>query len=223
MGNNKKKKKQRHDESMIYYMHELKNKKVPLLTLDQKWHELFPDFRKTASIKKYEKKLNNLIKKQGQTSNDLRDYEKAKKTIMENIVNNMTDGHQSDSGLKFRKQEKNQKLMGELNDKITRAEKLMDEIPDDIQTANKELLIESMLVCYEELSDNTSQIDELEQQIAVLRNELKDKILAKQDMEMRNTQTYKYMHNLLGGQIVEIFDKNHNVWKGNVEENKVSD
>lgn len=36
---------------------------------------------------------------------------------------------------------------------------------------------------------------------------------------MRNTELYKYMHNLLGAQIVEIFDKNNHVWKGNVEEN----
>ena len=45
----------------------------------------------------------------------------------------------------------------------------------------------------------------------------------KQDMEMRNTQMYKYMHNLLGAEVVEIFDRKHQVWKGNMEENQFED
>lgn len=76
-----------------------------------------------------------------------------------------------------------------------------------------------MRVCYKELTDNTEKIEELESWVNHVREELKNKILEKQDMEMRNTQLYKYMHNLLGPDVVEIFDKDHNVWKGNVEEN----
>ena len=36
---------------------------------------------------------------------------------------------------------------------------------------------------------------------------------------MRNTEVYKYMHNLLGPDVVEIFDRDHRVWRGNMEEN----
>ena len=42
--------------------------------------------------------------------------------------------------------------------------------------------------------------------INAAREELKNRILAKQDKERRSTELYKYMHNLLGAQIVEIFD-----------------
>ena len=34
---------------------------------------------------------------------------------------------------------------------------------------------------------------------------------------MRNEETYKYMHDLLGAKIVDIFDRNHDVWKGDEE------
>ena len=76
-----------------------------------------------------------------------------------------------------------------------------------------------MDVCYKELTENTIVIEELDAWINAAREELKNRILAKQDREMRNTELYKYMHNLLGAKVVEIFDKNNHVWKGNVEEN----
>ncbi len=214
----KRKKNQSADMDYIY-IEALKNKKIPLLVLDPKWHELFPEHRKNDEIKELEKNLKDLIKKQGQTTNDIKEYEKAKKVVMENIVVNMTDGNEKTSFLKNKKQDMNKKLMSELNDKIEQAHILEDKIPNDIQLANKELLIACMRVCYNELTENTAQIEELESWINEVREELKNKILVKQDMEMRNTQMYKYMHNLLGPDVVEIFDKNHNVWKGNLEEN----
>lgn len=212
--------KNKNNTDMDYeYIQALKNKKIPLLVLDPKWHELFPEYRKNSEIKALEKKLNDLIKLQGQTTNDIKEYEKAKKTIMENIVENMTDGHEETSIIKRKKQDMNKKLMNDLNDKIEEAHMLEEKLPNDIQIANKKLLIACMRVCYKELTDNTEKIEELESWVNYVREELKNKILEKQDMEMRNTQLYKYMHNLLGPDVVEIFDKDHNVWKGNVEEN----
>jgi len=212
-------KKRKDDEEDYMYMQALRNKKIPLLVLDPKWHELFPEYRKTSEIKRREKKLNKLIQKQGQTSNDIKEYDKAKKTIMDNIVYNMTDGNEPDSFLKIKKQEKNQKLMADLNERIDEAEELQRTLPAEIQAANKELLIEAMKVCYNELTSNTEQIEILDGWIKEARNALKDKILEKQDMEMRNTEMYKYMHHLLGAQVVELFDRHHHVWKGNLEEN----
>lgn len=212
---NKKKRKEEEEEHI--YMQALQNKKIPLLVLDPQWHELFPEYRKTSEIKKREKRLNSLIQEQGQASNDIKEYDKAKKAIMDNIVHNMTDGNEPDSFLKIRKQEKNQKLMADLNDKISEAEDAQKRLPNEIQTANKELLIEAMKVCYEELTANSEQIRELDEWIKEARNILKEKILEKQDMEMRNDQMYKYMHNLLGAHTVEIFDRYHNIWKKGTE------
>lgn len=214
------KKKKKQDQDMTYYyLDALKNKKIPILVLDQKWHELFPDFRKTDDIRELEKKLLDLIKQQGQAANDLKDYDKAKKVIMENIVNNMTDGSEPEAELKSKKQDMNQAMLDELNQKTAEAQALQKELPAEIQLVNKELLIASMNVCYKELTENTVEIEELDAWINAAREELKNRILAKQDREMRNTELYKYMHNLLGARIVEIFDKNNHVWKGNVEEN----
>ena len=130
------KKKKQGENTDYTYMQALRNKKVPLLVLDPDWHELFPEHRKTDGIRRREKRLSDLIKEQGQTSNDIKEYEKAKKVIMDNIVNNMTDGSEPGGFLKARKQEKNQKLMAELNDKITEAEENQKQIPAQILSAN---------------------------------------------------------------------------------------
>lgn len=199
------------------YLNELRKVRVPLLTLDPRWHQLFPDHLKTKQLVKLEKELNKLIKQQGQASNDIKDYEKARKVLMNNVLNNMTDGQENDSLLRRKKQEKNQKLLDELKDKIQETEALQRRLPKEIEFANQELLIESMRICYETLISNTRDIEWEEEWIRRAREELKEHILVKQDKEIRNTETYKFMHDLLGAKIVEIFDRDHKVWKGDFE------
>lgn len=216
-----KRKKKQGNELDAYFFQALQNKRIPLLPLDARWHELFPEFRKTSEIKNLEKQLNKLIQKEGQNNNNIKEYEKAKKVLMDNIVANMTDGHEPDSPIRAMKQDKNQKLLNELNDKILEAEEQKENLPKQIEVINRELLIACMRVCYEELMENSDEIESIDAWVKETREELKNQILRKQDMEMRNTQMYKYMHNLLGAQVVEIFDKEHKVWKGNLEENQL--
>lgn len=199
------------------YLNELRKVRVPLLTLDPRWHQLFPDHLKTKQLVKLEKELNKLIKQQGQASNDIKDYEKARKVLMNNVLNNMTDGQENDSLLRRKKQEKNQKLLDELKDKIQETEALQRRLPKEIEFANQELLIESMRICYETLISNTRDIEWEEEWIRRAREEQKEHILVKQDKEIRNTETYKFMHDLLGAKILEIFDRDHKVWKGDFE------
>lgn len=205
------------------YWDALQKKHVPLLTLDPRWHQLFPDHMKSKRMLQLEKKLNKLIKKQGQTNNDLKDYEKTKKILMENILNNMTDGSENDSPIRNMKQDKNQKLLDELHEKIMEAESLQDELPIEIRNVNHELLIESMRICYETLVQNTEDIEKEEAWIMEARKELTNHILVKQDMEIRNADTYRFMHDLLGAEIVDIFDKDHKVWKGEISQEHKGD
>ena len=136
---------------------------------------------------------------------------------MDNILQNMTDGHELDSPIREKKQDANQKMLEELKEKIREAEELQDRLPDEIKEANEELLFESMRICYETLITNTRGIEEEETWIQTVRAALTEHILHKQEMEIRNTETYKFMHDLLGREIVEMFDRDHDVWKGEEE------
>ena len=69
----------------------LKDKKVPILVLDQKWHRLFAIHGKTEEIKQVESQLNSLLAEQGKLNNELKELKKVKKQLMDNIVENMDD------------------------------------------------------------------------------------------------------------------------------------
>ena len=198
----------------IEYRRALKDKKLPLLTLDPRWHELFPDHAKTSEIKNLEKKLNKLIKNQGKANTDIKAYEQAKKKLMLNIVQNMDDGSAPDSEAKHVKKDKSGKLIREINQKIVEAEEALKVLPAEIQEANQELLVVCMRVCYERLINNTREIEHLADWILEAREELKDRLLLKQDLEIKNTAMYSYMHDLLGAEVMEIFDKDKEIWKG---------
>ena len=196
------------------YLRELKKLRVPLLTLDARWHQLFPDHLKTKKLKRLEKELNELIKKQGQLNQDLKDFDKAKKTLMENILLNMTDGQGPDSSNRIKKQDRNQKLLDDLKEKKEEAESDLRTIPEKITRTNQELLIESMRICYETLILNTREIEKEDLWISTVRAMMTQHILHKQEMEIRNEETYKFMYDLLGKKIIDMFDKDYDVWKG---------
>lgn len=193
-------------EDKIDFKKAFENKKIPILTLDERWHQLFPEYEKTSHIKEHEKKLNNLIKQQGKEISEIKEMKKLKKKLMDEIVNNMDAANLDGNLLKIKKQEKSQKLIKELNDKIRKYDEELIELPYNIKQANEKLMMESMKICYQRLKLNEEEIAKNTEWIAKVREELKKRILIKQDLEMKNTAIYSYMHDLLGAEAIQIFD-----------------
>lgn len=191
----------------------LQNKRIPILTLDEKWHELFPDYDKPPHIRELEKELNDLMKTQGQKVNDIKEMKALKKKLMEDIVKNMDVANGEVKGLKVKKQMKNQQLIQEINEKLRESDDNLVDIPYLIKEKNEQLLLESMKVCYERLKHNRSEIDKYNDWIIKVREELKNRILVKQDMEMKNTAIYAYMHDMLGAEVLELLDNQEGLGK----------
>ena len=85
----------------------LKNKKIPILVLDQKWHRLFAIHGKTDAIKSLEEEVNGLLVRQGQLNTKLKELKKLKNQLMGNIVANMNDEKTEDQEhLRHRKLDK---------------------------------------------------------------------------------------------------------------------
>lgn len=183
----------------------LKGKNVPLLILDQRWLNLFQAHEKTKRIKQLESDLLALVKEQGKLNQDIKDLEKLKKQLLDKIVENMSAAQHN----KFveKKQEKSQELITQIKEKIQTAEERLLELPEEIRKTNEALLIEGMQICYDRITKNETVIKEEEEWILNARNVLKDHILVKQDLEIKNQQMYAYMHDMLGREIIEIFDQ----------------
>lgn len=184
----------------------IKDKKIPIVTLDRRWHELFTENKKTAQVKKLENRVNTLMKQQARYVKDAKELKKLKKKLMQEIVENMGDEGVQNETIRTKKMEQNQKLIKEMNQKLEQLDMQLEEIPKEIKSANEELLMESMRVSYITLNKNKQEIDELTSWIEIARAQLKEKVLHKQEMELNNSAIYSYMHDLLGAEVIEIFD-----------------
>ncbi len=181
----------------------LKGKKVPILVLDSRWHTLFPKGEKPGDIVRLEKRLNELLKQQGHLVNDLKDLKKTKKKLMDGIVSGM--GLESD--FDNRKKDKQQQFLVEIKERIERESDELMEIPYQIQAANEELLIVGAGYCFERLQNGDEMIRLLTEEINEMREELKEKVGYKADLEESMDSAYSLMHGLLGHEVMNIYDR----------------
>lgn len=191
----------------IDYTNIVRDKNLPILTLDARWHELFPEETKTQTIRELEQKVNNLLKRQGKLVNGIKDMKVLKNNLLKDIVVNMDTGRDPARKLKDRKLDQNQHYIHEINSKTDVAMEELAEIPSQIRLANAELLAESIREIYEQLEENKEELEEVTEWINNIREELKSKILVKQDLEEKNSLIYTYMHDILGAEIMELFDR----------------
>ncbi|HEX3021778.1 MAG TPA: hypothetical protein VHP81_05235 [Lachnospiraceae bacterium] len=197
----------RKKDAEINFREALRNKKLPILTLDNRWYELLPEYEKTSYIKQLENNLNNLLKSQGKMINDIKEMKKLKSKLMNEIVANMEPDSSPAGRLKAKKLEKSQQLINDINSKMQSADDNLLDMPYQIKQANEELMIESMKVCYAKLKRNEKDIDEATKWIQNTREELKKKILEKQDKEIQNSSLYSYMHDILGMSVINVLDQ----------------
>lgn len=194
-----------------------KNKELPILTLDARWHELFPDGLKTSRIKELEKKVNQLLKKQGKMVNDIKDMKKVKKNLMSDIVANMDIKDDLQGKRKERKLERNKKFILEINQRIDKASDMLSELPYKIREANEELILETIKCVYERIISNQEKMLEISEWIDTTREELKYKILSRYDMKTSNISMYTYIHDIIDTETINFLDTFYNINK-NIKE-----
>ncbi len=181
-----------------------KGKKIPILTLDERWYELFPQHEKPNHIKEIECQLNDLLKRQGKLVNDMKDLKNLKSQLMKEIIENMEVSEDSSNSYKIL--EKNPKYIKEISEKMADMDEELANLPYRIKETNEKLIVESAKIWYQVLEENNQKIGDISQWIDKTRNELKEKLLQKQDMEIKNSQIYTYMHDLLGPDLVQVLD-----------------
>lgn len=187
-----------------------KLRRLPILTLDQRWHLLFPEDKKTSTIKKLEKRLNDLLKEQGKLIQDAKELKKLKNSFMAGIVSNMQQSNEvKNEAARVKKLESSQKYIKEINEKLAVYDDTLERLPDEIAEVNEQLMLESVQICYAKLHHSKEQIDVMSEWIEKTRTKLKETLVLKQEMEDKNAEIYSYMHDILGPEVIEIFDADH--------------
>lgn len=184
------------------YKKALQGKRIPILTLDNKWHRLFTMMEPDRELKRLEEKLNALLKLQGKMNTESKSIKKIKKKLMDEIVQLMDCNDKASN----KKIEENKRLIEECNEKLDDYQDKLLDLPSQIDEANYNLMIRTMEMCYEVLQVNTKEIDEIGEWINKIRVELKKNIVRKQEKEIKNHELYSYMHDVFGADVIEIFD-----------------
>lgn len=184
----------------------LSGKKIPIVTLDHKWHALFARVSKTESICQKESRLNELLKKQGKYNTETKEIKKIKKKLMDEIVTLMEE----EDSTSQKKLEENKKLINECNEKIDAYQEEILDLPKEINEVNYALMVETMDICYQSLHQNEHDISELADWLREIRIELKKNVVRKQEMEISNQEIYSYMHDIFGPEVIGVFDMKYN-------------
>lgn len=185
----------------------LRNKEVPLLVVDQKWHRLFAIHGKTQQIQELEDNVNELLKKQAHLKDNHKNLKKIKNQLMKDIVDNMVmSTNESDYDEKDKILSENKRLITEINEKLEQCEDELMELPKKIARANEILMIQSMSYCYDKMHVNSNEANMLAKKIKDMRIELKKSIIKKQNRDINNREIYSYMHDILGHDIIDLFD-----------------
>jgi len=187
----------------------LQGKKIPILTLDNKWYRLLTD-EDREKVAGLEGQLNDMLKRQGKLNAEIKDIKKLKKKLMSEIVSLADEAEQASGQEVDQKMEQNKKMVEECNERLESHQDELMELPKEISRLNFQLMLKTMYCCYDTMQKNTVEIEEIAGWVAEIRVELKKRLIKKQEMEQRNHAIYSYMHDVFGAEVIDIFDMQYN-------------
>ncbi len=184
----------------------LVGKKIPILTLDNKWHRLFTQSEFTPELKGLEKNLNDLLKRQAKVTSESKELKKIKKKLMDDVVLLADAMGEHPSKKQDKEMSERKRLIEECNEKMDAYEEEMVELPRQINQLNNRLMLITMDICYRKLRQSTEELNEIDEWINGIRRELKKKVVRKKEKEAVIARLYSYMHDIFGAEVIELFD-----------------
>ena len=181
-------------------------KQIPILTLDKNYYSLFPDESdKPETIRVLEERVNDLLKKQGQVNNDLKEVKKIKSRLIQGVVDDMEMDSSDPKHLK--KMNESQRLIQEAKGKIAQLEDESLDVPHKLAAANLDLLTATIRYCYGRMNSNRADIALLDKWINDTRVKLKKNLVINPDIELGNEAMYSHLHDILGQGLMGLLDE----------------
>ena len=190
------------------YMSALEGKSIPILTLDDKWHQLFTQTEMTPEIESLAEELNALVDRDARIRTETKKIKKLKKTLLSEIVPLRDKANKSGGNNAAIEKEISERtrLINECNEKLDSHNDELLDLSRQIYDVDYKLMIETMKACYDTLHTNTEYIKGLDEWISKVRVELKKNVIHLQEAEMENYNLYSYMHQIFGPEVIDLFD-----------------
>lgn len=199
----KKKKKINFDQNI------LRKNDISMLIIDERWNQLFNKEEKTTPIVKCEQNLKHLLKEQARLVTEQKDITNKKKKCMETIVMLTDKAYQENDEKALEEMQQCQKEIAHINERIKAIDLELQEIPEKIKQANMELLEETVNAVYTKIKTSEQTIKQLESEIGILKDKLRNSIIKKQELAELVENAYSYFHDLIGKEELERLDKEY--------------
>ncbi|MGN0484075.1 MAG: hypothetical protein ACI4HI_11045 [Lachnospiraceae bacterium] len=214
-------KKEKPDIKTQEFAQVVEERRIPPLVLDQRWHKLFRKTGKPEEISSCEEELNVLLQRQGKLNDEIGEYKQLKSKLLHSIVHNM-DGTSEDmeNSLQSRVLNKNQELIGELNEKLDASMQEQEELPKRIEEKNKELMLKTMVYCEAHERENRTSIALERTWLSEIKKELKQHIGQKRRCEEENREIYQFLEGIFGMDLLHIFQIPYDEYAELFDQNK---
>ena len=136
----------------------LKGKRIPILTLDNKWYQLLTE-ESRAAVSGLEEELNGLLKQQGRLNTEIKEIKRVKKKLMGEIVSLADEAVQEGDAAAEQKIDQNKRLVEECNEKLDGYQDELLDLPKRIEEVNFQLMLATMECCYGTMQENTDPGD----------------------------------------------------------------
>lgn len=198
-----KSKKEEIDQEEERFLERFREVEAPILILDERWLRIFPDNYKTKEILRLEREMREALKYQARLTENIKDAEDKKKKLMDRIIRFMNAAQVSAEEAK--KQEKSQEYIKNINLELEDLELKYEQMPDHIKDLNRQLLIESLRVCYRRMKENKEQLDEQKLLVMEAKKVLEQRQEKRRQLHIENEHIFTFMHKIFGRSIIELF------------------
>ncbi|MCT4604745.1 MAG: hypothetical protein N4A64_01365 [Marinisporobacter sp.] len=193
-------------KDVILEQHIMKKNKIPVLTKDTDWKNLF-EVHMTKAMKKIAKELDQKVAEEKDTKKQIKAHKKLKQNLMERVLklSDEVNNNKNKEAL-IRLEDAKEKIL-EVNDRIDEFQFKIEMLPKEIELLNMELLKESIEIAYKDIEEGNKKLKTLTAEIIKLRDELKSSWDEKLNLESRVETLYSYLHNTLGHEQTNKLDK----------------
>lgn len=185
----------------------LRKNDISLLIVDERWNSLFKIQEKTPKILQCEDKLKHLLKEQSRLVTEQKEIIASKKNCMSRIIQLTEVAYEDNNSAALDEMQHCQSEITRINTRLKEIEQELEVIPGKIEDANIMLLEETVNVVYAKIKNGQQRINELNMEIATLKNKLRSCINEKQELNELVGDAYSYFHDLLGREELERLDK----------------
>ncbi|OOB77850.1 MAG: hypothetical protein ATN33_08405 [Epulopiscium sp. Nele67-Bin001] len=192
------------EDNLEIIKYSLSQKKLPIVSLDQSWHNI-KGILQDDELLKLEAQVMEDLKRRGQITHDINENINAKSVLVSKILE--LSEHLVDEDSDIDDMIKAKEALIHANDEISKLELEAVQLEEILESTNHDLIERAVIKAYTIMMNYRDQANSLEDEIDHLRKKLLEKTEERKSVATNHNQLYNYLHDVVGYEYVNKMDK----------------